>query len=71
MNSLRKKRNVLKKVVKMNNVQIISLIVCFMMEQHMNGYDVNEHIHIVSLFMNDCGRDDEQACDPSNTDTFE
>ena len=54
----------------MNNVQIISLIVCFMMEQHIND-DVNEHIHIVSFFMNDCEREDEQECDPFNADTSE
>ena len=71
MNYLRMKRNVLKEVVKMNSVQIISLIVCFIMDQYMNDDDVNEHIHIVSFFMNDCEREDEQECDPFNTDTTE
>ena len=68
MNYERKKSDVLKEVVKMNSVQIISHCLS---HDGTTCDDVNEHIHLVSLFINHCEGKDEQECDPFNIDTHE
>ena len=68
MNFEKKKIDVLKEMGKLNSVQIISHYLPHDGTTHDN---VNEQIHLVSLFINDCERKVEQECDHFYTDTLE